>query len=235
MSKRLPARLRVLDDLPPVYHSYALFGVSNEQLPGMYALNQKSKQPIILAYIQFAIAKCRERSDDQVSFAELFCADGYFAMSALHLGATSSYGVDTNRDGQSDALEDIARRLGLDVHLKKLNVSEIDQLEPVDIVANVGGLYHVENPDDILEKSYRHAKRYLIVQNVVSTENNDPDYFESPAPGWKWGSRYSRASFERLLASKGWKVIDTHFNFLEGNSRQADMGSCYALVEKPRA
>ncbi len=143
MSKRLPARLRVLDDLPPVYHSYALFGVGNEQLPGMYALNQKSKQPIILAYIQFAIAKCRERSGDQVSFAELFCADGYFAMSALHLGATSSYGVDTNRDGQSDALEDIAERLGLDVHLKKINVSEIDQLEPVDIVANVGGLYHV--------------------------------------------------------------------------------------------
>jgi hypothetical protein len=65
MSKRLPARLRVLDDLPPVYHSYALFGVGNEQLPGMYALNQKSKQPIILGRVDgFNQHQCARKTDD---------------------------------------------------------------------------------------------------------------------------------------------------------------------------
>ncbi len=232
MSDSKPVRLKVLDDLPPVYHSYALFGVENTQIPGMYARNQLSKQPIILAYIQFAIAKCKKTISDQVSFAELFCADGFFAMSAIHLGATSSYGVDTDRDSQSGVLTAIADRLGLDVSLKKMDVADIDRLEQVDIVANVGGLYHVSNPNEILEKSYRLARRFLIVQTVVSIANNDADYFETPAPGWTWGSRYSRNSFERHLASKNWKVLDSHFNLLEGNTREEDLGSCYALIEK---
>ncbi len=233
MPNRKPVRLRVLDDLPAVYHSYALFGVENHQIPGIYARNQLSKQPIILAYIQFAIAKCKKTIADQVSFAELFCADGFFAMSAIHLGATSSYGVDNDRDDQSGVMTEIAERLGLNVSLKKMDVADIDQLEQVDIVANVGGLYHVSNPDEILEKSYRLARRFLVVQTVVSIANNDVDYFETPAPGWTWGSRYSRSSFERHLASKRWKVIDSHFNLLEGNTREEDLGSCYALIEKP--
>jgi FMN phosphatase YigB (HAD superfamily) len=232
MPNRKPVRLKVLDDLPPVYHSYALFGVENTQIPGIYARNQLSKQPIILAYIQFAIAKCKKTISDQVSFAELFCADGFFAMSAIHLGATTSYGVDNDRDDQSGVMTEIAERLGLDVNLKKMDVADIDQLEQVDIVANVGGLYHVSNPDEILEKSYRLARRFLVVQTVVSIANSDADYFETPAPGWTWGSRYSRNSFERHLASKNWKIIDTHFNLLEGNTREEDLGSCYALVEK---
>jgi hypothetical protein len=232
MPSSKPVRLKVLDDLPPVYHSYALFGVENTQIPGMYARNQLSKQPIILAYIQFAIAKCKKTVSDQVSFAELFCADGFFAMSAIHLGATSSYGVDNDRDNQSGVMTAIADRLGLDVGLKKMEVADIDRLEQVDIVANVGGLYHVSNPDEILEKSYRLARRFLVVQTVVSIANNDPDYFETPAPGWTWGSRYSRNSFERHLASKNWKIVDSHFNLLEGNTREEDLGSCYALIEK---
>jgi hypothetical protein len=126
----------------------------------------------------------------------------------------------------------IADRLGLDVGLKKMEVADIDRLEQVDIVANVGGLYHVSNPDEILEKSYRLARRFLVVQTVVSIANNDPDYFETPAPGWTWGSRYSRNSFERHLASKNWKIVDSHFNLLEGNTREEDLGSCYALIEK---
>lgn len=228
-----PLRIAALDDLPPLYHSYALFGVENKQIPGMYEKNQLSKQPIILAYIQLAIAKCRHTISDPVSFVELFCADGFFAMAAMHLGATSSYGVDNGQHGHSTRMMDIATRLGIRVGFRKMDVANIDQLDPVDIVANVGGLYHLSQPDGILNKSYQLAKRFLIVQSVVSLTTNDPGYFETPAPGWTWGSRYSRSSFERLLASKGWKILDTHFNILEGNGRKEDQGSCYALIEKP--
>ncbi len=76
------ARSAILDDLGPLYHTYELFGVSNRQLPGIYAPNQKAKGPILLACIQYAIAKCRRCIADPVSFAELFCADGYYAMTA---------------------------------------------------------------------------------------------------------------------------------------------------------
>ena len=221
-----------LDGLPPLYHSYALFGEQNQQLGAHYPANQQSKQPIILAYIQYAIAKCRDRIADEVSFAELFCADGFYTMAALHLGATRGIGIDNDRDGHSRRMLDIAARLGLTVEFNKMDVHDIAALPPVDIVGNLGGLYHVPDPEAVLDASYAFARRFLIVQTVVTLASTDPDYFVTPAPGWTWGSRYSRQSFERLLARKGWRIVDQHFNHLEGNGRLQDKGSCYALIAK---
>jgi len=222
-----------LDILGPLYHSYRLFGVENEQIEGIYAPNQASKEPIILAYIMLAIAKCRTLVNDSVSFADLFCADGYFAMAARKLGATEVLGIDDNREGHSVNLDKIAALLGLDrVEFRQMDVNEIDHLNPVDIVANIGGLYHIDNPIKILEKSYDLARKYLIIQTVVSIATNDDEYYESPAPGWHWGNRFSRASFEKLISSKGWSVLDKHFNELEGNDRLEDRGSIYFLIEK---
>jgi hypothetical protein len=225
----------VLEDLGPLYHSYKLFGVENEQLPGIYEKNQKCKEPIILGYIHWAIGKSRTSLDTPVSFAELFCADAYYAMAASFFGATSSIGIDDNRHNQSNEAPQIIERLGFrNVRLIDMDVQNIDTLDAVDIVANVGGLYHVSNPAEILAKSYRMTNRYLIVQNVVSLARTDPNYFETPAPGLTWGSRYSRRGFENLLRGSGYKIIDMHFNELEGNERPEDRGSVYALIEKPQ-
>jgi hypothetical protein len=103
-----------------------------------------------------------------------------------------------------------------------------------DVVANIGGLYHVSDPEDILSMSYLMAKRYLIVQSVVSLATNDENYFSAPAPapGWTWGNRFSRESFDKMIQSKRFKVIDKHFNKLEGNDRLEDKGSVYYLIEK---
>lgn len=224
---------RPLDDLGPLYHSWRLFGVHNEQLPGIFALNQRCKEPILLAYIQLAIAKCRCGAAGEVSFAELFCADAYYAMAAAHFGATHSTGIDNNRDGYSSVVPAIATRLGLPVTLLTMDVQDIDSLPPFDVVANVGGLYHVSDPEEVLAKSFRLAKRFLIVQTVVSMATSDPEYRETPAPGLPHGCRFSRQSFERLIRAAGYCVRDSHFNELEGNARLEDRGSCYFLIEKP--
>jgi hypothetical protein len=218
----------------PLYHSYRLLGATNEQLPGIFPPNQRCKEPILLAYIQWAIAKCRTTLATPVSFAELFCADGYYAMMARHLGATSSMGIDNDRDGHLGTAGEVASALGLgDVAFRKMEVGGIDALPAVDIVANVGGLYHVDDPLDILRRSYRFASRYLIVQNVVSLANSSASYFEKPAPGWTWGNRFSRESFDAAIRATGWDVVDRHFNELEGNERLEDRGSVYNLVRKP--
>ena len=157
-----------LSDLGELYHDYSIFGFKNTQLPGIFAPNQRCKAPILQAYIQLAIAKCKSKMDDEVSFAELFCADGYYAMTARHFGATISYGIDSDRDGYFDKAHIIASRIGLtNVSFIKEDVNNIERLEKVDIVANVGGLYHVENPKEILIKSCNLAKKYVIVQTVV--------------------------------------------------------------------
>ena len=223
-----------LTHLGPLYHSYRMFGVRNEQLPGIYAPNQACKEPILLAYIQFAIAKCRASRSTPVSFAELFCADGYYAMAARHFGATDALGIDNDRDGHFGTAERIATLLGIDrIAFLKMDVNDIASLSPVDIVANVGGLYHVPNPEEILRKSHAMARRFLIVQTVVSMATDDEHYYASPAPGWSWGNRFSRASFDALIRGTGWAVVDRHFNELEGNDRVEDRGSVYYLVRKP--
>ena len=223
-----------LRHLGPLYHSYRLLGGLNDQIPGIYAPNQACKEPILLAYIQWAIAKCRVTAATPVSFAELFCADGYYAMMARHLGATSSMGIDNDRDRHLGTAATVAEALGVgDVQFFNMDVNTIDTIPPVDIVANVGGLYHVANPLEILRKSYAMAAKFLIVQNVVSLASTAPDYYASPAPGWTWGNRFGVQSFDAAMRQTGWDLVDRHFNELEGNDRPEDRGSVYYLVRKP--
>lgn len=230
--RHLNADPRTLTDLGALYHEYSIFGYASHQIEGMFPLNQRCKSPIISAYIQWAIAKSRKHPDDEVSFAELFCADGYYAMLASHFGVTSSIGIDNDRDKYLDVARKIAKRMKIaNIRFVKDDVNRIDSMDKVDIVANVGGLYHVENPVEILAKSYSMARRYLIVQSVVSMANTDPDYFESPAPGWTWGSRFSRESFDNMIARMGYKIVDRHFNELEGNTKLEERGSVYYLIE----
>ena len=75
------------------------------------------------------------------------------------------------------------------------------------------------------------AEHYLIVQNVVSLAVSADDYFERPAPGWTWGNRFSRQSFDALIRKLGFAVVDQEFNVLTGNDRAEDRGSVYYLVD----
>jgi len=209
-----------------------MFGISNQQIEN-FRVNQLCKEPILLGYISLAIGKSRKNYSDTPSFAELFCADGYYTMLANFLGASPAVGIDNNRDGWSDGMLEVARRLGLDgVRFEHRDVADVCEVNAYDIVANIGGLYHVTNPVDILRRSYALARRYLIVQTVVSMQNNDGDYFVTPAPGWQHGSRFSPQSFANMVQSQGYRVLDVQFNQLEGNARIEDRGSVYMLIEK---
>ena len=222
-----------LTDLGPLYYNYSLLGAQNTQRGGMYALNQLCMERIIVAYILQSLAKCSTTTSSHVSFTELFCAEGYYTMLARRFGAYVSIGVDNGRDLFFSKAPIIAKRLGLTrVKFIKADVDNAEALMPTDIVANVGGLYHVQNPEEILCKSYNLAKQYLIIQSVVSMATDSPTYFETPAPGWSWGSRYSRQSFDAMIRSKGWNILDSHWNELEGSPDPKDRGSVYYLVKK---
>ncbi len=220
-----------LRGLGPLYHSYRLFGVQNQQRPE-FVVNQRVKEPIILGYIALALGKSRRSVDDEVSFAELFCADAYYAMLAAWLGASPAVGIDNDRDGFSQPASEIARRLGLRVEFQRRDVNDLNESDVYDVVANIGGLYHVPNPIDILRKSWAMARRYLIVQSVVSLANESPGYFLTPAPGWTHGSRFSADFLYAAVRAEGYRVIDSCRNVLEGNDRPEDRGSVYLLIEK---
>ena len=216
-----------------LYHDFKIFGYKNHILPGIYQLNQKSKEPIINAYIQYAIAKSKTKVQDEISFAELFAADCYYAMVACHFGATKSIGIDNNSSGYSTNVTQIANALGIkNFEFVMCDINDVEEINKFDIVANVGGIYHVSNPRNVIEKSYNMAKRFLIIQSAVSMANDDENYYESPAPGWTWGCRFNRYSFDKLIKSLRYDIVDWHFNELEGNDRPEDRGSVYYLVRK---
>lgn len=235
--KAKPKNLREqspLNQLGALYHDYSFFGHRNKQKPGIYPANQSSKEPIILSYMAYAIAQSSLLNDGDVSFAEMFCADGYYAMAAAALGCATSVGMDNNRDGHFTKAQETAAILNLpQVTFETVEISPEAQIRSFDVVANVGGLYHVDDPEGILEKSYAIANKFLIVQTVVTLANNDPDYYAAPAPGWTWGNRYSQASFDRMMRSKYEdQILFSQANELKGNGRASNRGSVYYLIKK---
>jgi hypothetical protein len=216
----------------PLYHDFTALGWTNKQLPGIFAPNQRVKAPVIEGYIERALASVT-RSGREATFVELFCADAYYAMYARSRGAVRAMGIDSDRDGHLASAVRARAKLGLhEVEFRTLDIRQLPEVESFTIVANVGGLYHVENPEAVLDWSYSICDRYLIVQTVVSMANDDPDYFETPAPGMSWGSRHSRASFEAMIDRRGWNVLDRQFRVLEANERPADRGSLFYLIER---
>ncbi len=223
-----------LANIGPLYHDFSFFGVNNEQLSDQFIKNQKAKAPVITAYIAYARAKCETKADSpNPSFTELFCADGYYTMVASRLGCSPCIGIDNDSQGYLNKAESIVERLGLqDCRFVQSEINQESSFEQADIVANLGGLYHVTNPREILQNSFVQARQFLIVQSVVSLAKDDDTYFESPAPGWTWGSRFSRSFFHKMINDICPNIVDHHFNVLTGNQRMEDRGSVYYLLKK---
>ena len=72
-----------LDDLGPLYHSYRLLGVKNQQRPGIFLSKSGLQRTSNLSYILLALAKCKTSRDVSFTFAELFYTDGYYAAHAI--------------------------------------------------------------------------------------------------------------------------------------------------------
>jgi hypothetical protein len=220
------------DETPgPFYHDFRRLGLRNTQFPGLFRANQRTKEPVITAYLLLAIARLRNRGVDRITFAELFCADAYYTMFARAFGADAATGFDSNKRGYLDQARQVRTLLDLDVELVCCDVHDVPETRQFSIVANVGGLYHVDDPVEVLAQSARMATDFLIVQNVVSLARTEDDYFERPAPGWTWGNRYSRRSFDALVRRLGLRIVEQDFNVLEGHELPEHRGSAYYLID----
>jgi SAM-dependent methyltransferase len=214
---------------PEFYHSFAALGLSFPQKAGIYALNQRCKEPYILGYLLLALAKARgRRASYRPSLLELFCADAYYALVAKRFGAGKVVAID--RDAQALASARLAcATLAVDVELRRGDVRRLATSERFDVVLCAGGLYHLTNPARFLQRLRQNVRRYLVVQTVVSLEATAPDYFVTPAPGWRHGSRFSLAYLRHMLADAGFHVLHSSLNHLAANPRLADRGSAYVL------
>lgn len=216
------------------YHDFKALGLSLPQRGGIYAPNQAAKAPILTGYLLFALGKLKARGISP-SVIELFCADAYYSFIASRFGAAQSTAIDSNRDGHLSEAQHVKAVLGdATVQIRQADVFALPSDLHSNVVLNAGGLYHVTDPLRALDISYALATDYLIVQSVVSLADERASYFETPAPGWTWGCRFSHAFLENAIRSRGWIILDSDRNVLTGNDRPEDRGSSYFLIAKPR-
>ena len=215
------------------YHNFSALGLELPQKGGIYAPNQSAKAPVITGYLLFALGKLRANGISPVTVAELFCADAYYSFLARRFGADRCYAFDNNRDGSLPEARYVQALLKDDrVEIHETEVATISSDFRASIVVNAGGLYHVPEPLSYLEQSYAMAEHYLVLQSVITMATEDENYFESPAPGWSWGCRFTYGYLEKEIRKRRYKVVDSDRNLLTGNDRPEDRGSAYFLIEK---
>jgi len=219
------------------YHDFSLFGFNNKQNSGTHKINQGKKQNILFSYLTYAIEKVRDSiNQPSFSFLEMYCADAFFTVAASRIGSNSRINCECFCiDDFSHAyypVNELFKKLNVPAKLIRAKIDSRFNIPSCDIIMNAGGLYHMENPEEILQKSYEKAKRYLIVQNVVTLNSKDEDYFKIKRINqFHCTSRYSRESFDKLIKKLNYKVVYQHFNELPKNQID-DRGSVYYLIEK---
>lgn len=211
------------------YHNFSRVGLKTVQRPGIYENNQLCKELIITSYLLMAMEYVKTKSAQKPSVLELFCADGYYSNIAASWGAGHTKGIDKNAS-EIILAKKASRLLGNGQICEFVTGDVYDDIsQNFDIVLCAGGLYHIANPKSLLAHILGMSPKYLICQSVVTLATDDENYFESPAPGWTWGCRFTSSGMKKMLCDSGWEILQFHENELIGNSRIEDRGSVYAL------
>ena len=198
-----------------------------------HRVNQRHKQGAILPLVEEALTRLAERGVDAPAGLELFCADGYYSCLIASVWPQARMtGVDLDSQHVERA-QAAARVLGFE----RLDFVVADvwqylrQGHTFDLALCTGGLYHLEQPWALLALLRPVVTGFLIVQSVVTLQTEDEDYFVSPAPGWRHGSRFTHARLARGLQESGWQIVQRTRNELTGNPRLDDRGASYFLCQ----
>ena len=222
----LPSRREAGLLVKPWYHDFSSLGLHLPQRPGIFPGNQTAKSPVIRRLLDDALARCHAAGTD-AGLLELFCADGYYGVYAARNGAGWVKGADLDTTEVAKA-NLVARLLGIDnAEFVVADVFEWRERAPAALCA--GGLYHLEDPERLLRQLREQVDVALVVQTVYHQGIEDPDYFETPAPGWHWGCRFSYRYLLTMAERSGWEVVHHERNELFGNDRIEDRGSAYLL------
>ncbi len=213
--------------LDPWYHDFGTLGIKTPQRQGYCELNQKSKEDNIFALINEAIRICKKRSD-RVKGVELFSADAFYSNYAIRAGADEMLAIDVD-DYEIEKGKLISKLLGNSDRIRFRWRDVFNLPEDYDFCICAGGLYHIKNPQELLQLLSKKIKTAIVIQTVYSLSNESEDYFESPAPGWTWGCRFSYKYLLNMVKEAGWYILLDKNGILCGNERPEDRGSAYLL------
>lgn len=106
----------------------------------------------------------------ETSFLDIGCNSGFFSLDLAARGARHVAGIDLRAENVAQA-RFLADRFGLDnVVFEVGDVEEVASGERWDVVLNLGVLYHVIQPLQLLRRTYEQCRRFAIVDTVCHKE-----------------------------------------------------------------
>lgn len=220
-------------ELRPWYNDFSKLGINTglEVLSTSGTKNQQFIEPIVTAYLERVFKHLREHNPTMLS---MFCYDdAYYPIYCIKNFKCNKVKVIDFDHSEIERVRLISKKLDLNnIEIKLQDVHTLDENRKFDVVLNINGLHMVSDPENVLELMNKITKRFAIIQSVISLENEAENYFETPAPGWTWGCRFSAAKIKEWIEKLDWKIIASDRNILEFNSLPKEKGSVYFLCEK---
>ncbi len=223
----------------PWYHQFSTLGIQTPQfVSGNYRSNQLRKDEFVIPMIREAMEKLSNESSRSLHIVDLFAADSYYGFHALTMHENSTLtavdllqnsGEGAKRTYVSEQAILISKLLGKENKFRFLEMSVFDFIENADFIINTGGLYHIENPELLLSQLNNICRGIMVLQTVTHEDKNAKSFFETPAPNWTWGSRFSVRYLHETLKRTGWEILDERFSVLNGNTDPKDRGSIFMI------
>lgn len=199
-----------------------------------YIINQKYKDQYIVPFLKQALTILPQNPE----CLDLFCSDGYHScLIKKYKPDADVIGIDIDSNYLQQARMAVKVLGYQSVKFVEKDVYDfvkqsIAHSKSYDLILCTGGLYHLLNPGEFLRLLVQIVKKFLIIQTVVTLETEESNYFISPAPGWKHGSRFTHAGIKQWLLNYSLSIVREGRNELRGNKRLCDKGSSYFLCEK---
>lgn len=106
----------------------------------------------------------------QMSFLDIGCNSGYFSLELAARGAGRVDGIDLRPENIEQA-RFLAAHYGLDnVSFEVVDVDAMSGDRRWDVVLNLGVLYHVVDPLQLLRRTYEQCRRFAVVDTVCHRE-----------------------------------------------------------------
>lgn len=232
---RARAALSYRSQNPVWYHDFSAVGVPTRQIDASYVAAQELKTPQFNEMARRAFSDLLPSDLSKLHGVELFCADAYFSQLLLARGIGEMTVVDAAEDspeGRNNVLNQaafVARRLRNSEQLHILKADVFSLSGTYDFAINFGGLYHLEDPLALLRLIRKSVTGPMFLQTIVSLRETGPDYFETPAPGWNWGSRFSEHRLAEMIREAGWRTEYWSFSLASYNKSLDDRGCVFAL------
>ena len=211
------------------YHDFSKLGLDTKNGSG-YQKNQVVKEETINE--MFNIVKSENPNVN--SLLDVFTSDGYytFLINKLFGGFDKITSVDLDPVNRYYPQYDIIRKeLGIDSSFVKNDINYfLDGDNPrYGITICFGGLYHIHNPAEVINRLLK-ISDYVLIQTVVPSDIRDEEYFITPAPNWKHGSRFSVFSINKWIDDMDCVKIYENYNELT-NDDAVNKGSYYCVLK----